>query len=746
MFCGVCGTENPDTNQFCNNCGKPLKKKQLQPEPVPAQGPTIPKKPDASKKWVIIGAVIAVVIIAGAFVLMQPGSPMKGVPAPAPAAKPSEVVHGTISTGSMTTAAQGSVAAAGGTITVKQPGSAIDGLVFTAPAGVYPSGQQVTISSSPITGNTFGSNFNPATPMISIDAGKDYAEEPVLVKIPVTIPADQFAMAFYYDDVNKKLEGIPTAGQDGKSLTITTRHFSNILVSLISLSSLDGIKKVDSGFRPGVDDWEFVNDGSFIAPDGNCAGQSATMMWYFTEQRQKNGAPALNGRFDNNGREKTPLIARDNTLGYRFASVMQAKTSQKAYWENPGSIISNVSDSNTFMEFKYSMLLTGEPQFVSIFRTGGGHAIVCYEVSDNTLWIADPNYPGKERMIQLNGSTLGPYTSGASSQDIKQNGVRIYPTINYVAKTAFFSWPTLATEYAKVQDGTIGNDLFPPYQLEIIVYNDDGTKETFKIDGGKNQKVQRIEVKGNKAGIWPKGDSYEAWAGDVTVYSPDGNVLEHTPTKFNPVVLKEGSNMMAVELVSTTKKAWLGFDWIDLVYGSSKPATKAITTQAPPAGAYTMYRYAIKNPVGGPDQTCLNEGGSFYSENDPLCGKPEMLWDAPQCGKPSDRCTNYSTNTGGIVEILSYIHYKDPNEKQYHQVYVGYLYKFLSDGSDLYIRSHWKLIETPNNKVSTRTEECVPNTVAGLRAIDPKLPYTPESGKYACKPEGSNELNYINTI
>lgn len=26
MFCGECGTQNPDTNQFCKNCGKPLRK------------------------------------------------------------------------------------------------------------------------------------------------------------------------------------------------------------------------------------------------------------------------------------------------------------------------------------------------------------------------------------------------------------------------------------------------------------------------------------------------------------------------------------------------------------------------------------------------------------------------------------------------------------------------------------------------------------------------------------------------
>ncbi|OPX62267.1 MULTISPECIES: zinc ribbon domain-containing protein [unclassified Methanoregula] len=36
MFCGECGARNPDTNQFCKNCGKPLRKSQAaQPAPQP---------------------------------------------------------------------------------------------------------------------------------------------------------------------------------------------------------------------------------------------------------------------------------------------------------------------------------------------------------------------------------------------------------------------------------------------------------------------------------------------------------------------------------------------------------------------------------------------------------------------------------------------------------------------------------------------------------------------------------------
>jgi len=40
MFCGECGTPNPDTNQFCRNCGKPLGRRQpagnSPVQPVPA--------------------------------------------------------------------------------------------------------------------------------------------------------------------------------------------------------------------------------------------------------------------------------------------------------------------------------------------------------------------------------------------------------------------------------------------------------------------------------------------------------------------------------------------------------------------------------------------------------------------------------------------------------------------------------------------------------------------------------------
>ena len=45
MFCGECGTQNPDTKQFCKNCGKPLRRPRQVPAPQPTAAPVPPGTP-----------------------------------------------------------------------------------------------------------------------------------------------------------------------------------------------------------------------------------------------------------------------------------------------------------------------------------------------------------------------------------------------------------------------------------------------------------------------------------------------------------------------------------------------------------------------------------------------------------------------------------------------------------------------------------------------------------------------------
>jgi len=85
MFCGECGTQNPDPNQFCRNCGKPLAKRPaaqpavLQPvQPaavpvVPAPGPAPMATPKRKWNWPgivsLIPGILSWFILTGIFAI-----------------------------------------------------------------------------------------------------------------------------------------------------------------------------------------------------------------------------------------------------------------------------------------------------------------------------------------------------------------------------------------------------------------------------------------------------------------------------------------------------------------------------------------------------------------------------------------------------------------------------------------------------------------------------------------------------
>ncbi|MDD5591616.1 MAG: hypothetical protein PHY18_06825, partial [Dehalococcoidales bacterium] len=126
-----------------------------------------------------------------------------------------------------------SIPSSGGVIVVDKPGDPLDGMKLDVPAGAYSDSRSFEISYAPIKGHDFNEYFNPISPMITVKNGGEYSEELMMVTIPVTIPDDSFAMAFYFDAATGKLEGIPLVDETPNSITIATRHFSSFLISLI---------------------------------------------------------------------------------------------------------------------------------------------------------------------------------------------------------------------------------------------------------------------------------------------------------------------------------------------------------------------------------------------------------------------------------------------------------------------------------------------------------------------------------
>ncbi|MBN1924481.1 MAG: PKD domain-containing protein [Prolixibacteraceae bacterium] len=393
-----------------------------------------------------------------------------------------------------------SISSGGGTVVVNAPGSEIDGMEIDVPPGSYASSRTFKVTTSEITNHQLGEYFNPITPLIQIENGGGYADSVMTVTLPITLPEGEFPIGFFYNEISGSLEGLPLLNYTPTSVTVLTRHLMsegairsewddlkgeplslntsvNMLIASVKESVLKGKLVISSGFNPGADDWEFTNLGSYLAPDGHCAGQSMAALWYYYEKK-RNGESALFHRFDLlNDKLKPSFMWMDNPLGYRFSSVIQNDFNFDG-WINSLWMQSFIPEL-TFKTFAAAMLVTGEPQSVLIRNSQGqgGHAMIVYKVDYNggILHIADPNYPNNRhfgtsvesiRTITLENGTFKPYLIGLNAQSSSLT----MDEIGYAGKTSYIPWGQIGKRYNEVLDSTIGNvapNTFPGYRILI---------------------------------------------------------------------------------------------------------------------------------------------------------------------------------------------------------------------------------------------------------------------------------------
>ncbi len=424
-----------------------------------------------------------------------------------------------------------------------------------------------------------------------VENGGGYSDEIMLVKIRVNIPEGHFAMGFFYDEKSGTLEGMPLVEEDKNSITIATMHFSWFVVSSIDKKLLlyEITGRANSGFRPGVDDWQFPNKGSFIAPGGHCAGQSLTAMWYYAE-RTLNGFPHLYNLYDNNGNQrKTPSLWHDDTLGYRLASTVQNDMNWANFVLKLESYVHRISDELTYCAFAHAILQTGQPQYVGIYSTstGGGHAMVIYRVSNGTLYVADPNYPGKsDREIELVNGRFIPYNSGANKEAIELGQGVSFDRIRYLSKTAYIDWSKLTSRWREFEKGTIGFEKmpigkeFPPYALEAV--QDDGTAPELR-DGFTTDKAM-LSIRVISPTPYQFGTNIyrdDAWLRVDAKGNPEG-------ANVNRIQLKPGNNLLGIWVCYQVTGisiqpywTWVDFKWVNVIYERPTPTTTPTTAPMP---------------------------------------------------------------------------------------------------------------------------------------------------------------------
>lgn len=473
-----------------------------------------------------------------------------------PAPPPSPAGSRTTRTGTLTTGAAIDVAtrsaAAGGALAldVQTPGHPLDGFRLAVPAGSYRDARTFRVSCAPITGMTFA-EVRPASPLITIDNGGGYSRELMRVRIPVAVAADEFAMGFYYDAGSGQLEGLPLLAADAASVTVATRHFSSIFASAVKLAVLDHLivtGKIDSGFRPGVDDWQFPNEGSYLEPGGHCAGQSLSALWYYVN-RPDGPAVTLHDRYDRNGlRPGTPDFWLDDNRSYRLASVVQNAIDWGSWQNQLMTAAAGVSDPLTLRAFAYAMLVTGEPQEAGIFSDTGGHDMIVYRIAENTLYIADPNYPGNnDRRIVYDPARgrFQPYHSAANAREIEAGYDTVYDTIQYAAKSATLDWGVIAAQWRKMKEGTVGNGLFPAYRFAWR----DGAGREYDLPDSSTVTQRQLTILPRLANNL-RGRAF---------------IFQRAVLKSpGPVVLNPGRNVFGVLVLGQRGKEWTYVDFVPL--------------------------------------------------------------------------------------------------------------------------------------------------------------------------------------
>jgi hypothetical protein len=527
-----------------------------------------------SKKWLLLSLSVLIAVM---LVLSGCGTKNNSTTVTQPAAvlsRPHPTIRtGDINTGPEVEVATQSIDSSGGMVAVSNTGGPLDGFVIDVPPGSYSGINTFDVSYATITSQTFGSDIDPISPMISVDNGGTYSSELMFIRVPVNVPTGDFAMGFYYDATTKQLEGMPLLSTDTDSITVGAMHFSDFFISMISKTLLS--KDIDSGFRPGIDDWEFTNYGSYITPDGECEGQSLTALWYYDTQPDGQDL-CLYGRYDNNGNQPaTPDFWQDDSLGYRFVSVAQADidtgTFANNFWLNLGGKnwvfennkwnmvnIAGISNEATWDLFAYSIQATHEPQLVVIWSAdGGGHAMIVYRINGGNLYIADPNYPGNtDRRIIYSNGTFQQYNSGANATEIAKGNGEAYDNIQYYAESTVLPWDQITqlwTQFKNGTIGTIGTNQFPTYN---IYYEDSEGNEDALQDGYvSSNELIHIGVAS------PAAAEVKIYREGVELQSDDNGDYQLLP----------GDNKLGVEIVGEIHGSdeYMDFKYIDVFYGAT---------------------------------------------------------------------------------------------------------------------------------------------------------------------------------
>jgi hypothetical protein len=458
----------------------------------------------------------------------------------------------------------------GGTYTV-QNGGQLNGMTMTVPPGAFAGPQSITVGYSPINAVNSSLPVAPCTPLIHIDAGGSVAGSPITLNLPVTISTNEFAMAFIYHHEDGSLEGLPLLSESTNMLTISTRHFCDVVALKMPIAKLLSLASgsVFSKFWPSANDFEFTNLKLYDNADGICNGMAAFELWYF--DNQKNTSGQLNGRFNN-----YPYDFLDTQIQYGANSVSSmrlcsALKTQKGIITSGTALTTGTVDMFTanpnslaYYSFYLSLLLTHKPQAVGLLGASGGHMMVVYGASPNSLFIADPNFPGDTtRSIYYPGSETINYTSGTST----------YTNMFYCGQTALRDDNIISSLYSDflAEPSYVDFIGYPLISIHLQEFWKGAWREATNVNALlKSNPVLICHTNAIRLQLGTFSSTVPDFAWKT--YDTDGNVLSRMTNAFT---VDDGTNECGICSMATAgnvSNCLVDFDWVQIV---KKPAPYA---------------------------------------------------------------------------------------------------------------------------------------------------------------------------
>jgi len=532
------------------------------------------------------------------------------------------------------------IGAAGGTITIE--GS--PGITFEVPSGSFENDVSFNIRLENTDALQLPVEMNPIIPLITVEGVTSYSNKPISITVPVTIDQGSTIMAGYYNKETNTVTPITVFESAENQIELLVSHFSSILVFEISDDYISSVNEADSGFRPGVDDWQFKNDGSFLAPGGACSAQSITAQTYFMEKKITS-QQSLYGKYDNLS-YSTPDFWEDDCNPYRFVSIVQSQINNMmpqfmdeiAKNNNIGYILR--SDAKVFKSIKYYLDAYHQPLLLYMVSGKDTHLCIAYRYQGDTIYISDPNYPGEERSVEFNRK-IGEF---GSFEDY-QSGTRTASQFLLVDAKYFISRSVENNYWDELDSGTVSPNGFPDvivqYRMEDGTFRDLTENSSISIAQGTT-----LYVRGSTA--LPDGKAlyfklYNLKDGQTPILLQD--LSDRVDYKISDAGIYGIS--IWVDMKGNGNKSdceWLDFSWFSINTGSPQiPEFPEITepsmTSLPPSEIHTLegtfqgsewgdfcHIYIKGNDGADYSFLCLNMESSVDWENLDIGHKVIVMW------------------------------------------------------------------------------------------------------------------------